>query len=59
MTSKKPHLKWLDLRALAQSLCRDGEQLVKVAYFSAYATWRPASYARHREYVAALRSSSG
>jgi hypothetical protein len=50
---QKPHLKWLDLRALAASLCRKDEQLVKVAYFSAYATWLPASYARHREYVAA------
>ncbi len=54
---QKPHLKWLDLRALADSLCRNGEQLVKVAYFSAYATWLPASYARHRQYVAALRHS--
>jgi hypothetical protein len=52
----KRHLKWLDLRALAQSLCRDGEQLVKVAYFSAYATWRPDSYARHRTYIAALKN---
>ncbi|HMA75444.1 MAG TPA: NYN domain-containing protein [Xanthobacteraceae bacterium] len=51
----KPYLKWLDLRALAQSLCRKDEQLAKVAYFSAYATWLPASYARHRPYVAALR----
>jgi hypothetical protein len=35
----KPHLKWVDLFALAQSLCRAEETLVKVAYFSAYATW--------------------
>lgn len=52
---KKSHLKWVDLWALAQSLCRDKEILVKVAYFSAYATWLPAQYARHREYVAALK----
>jgi uncharacterized LabA/DUF88 family protein len=52
----KPHLKWLDLWALAQSLCRDREQLVKVAYFSAYATWLPGPYARHREYIGALKS---
>jgi hypothetical protein len=51
---QKPHLKWLDLRALAQSLCRGGEDLVKVAYFSAYATWLPGPYSRHRQYVAAL-----
>ncbi|MCW5713966.1 MAG: NYN domain-containing protein [Bauldia sp.] len=53
----KPHLKWVDIHAVAASLCRPGETLVKVAYFSAYATWLPGSYARHREYVAALRNS--
>jgi uncharacterized LabA/DUF88 family protein len=52
---RKPHLKWVDLFALAQSLCRPEETLVKVAYFSAYATWLPSKYARHREYVAALK----
>jgi uncharacterized LabA/DUF88 family protein len=51
----KPHLKWLDVCALAKSLCRVGEDLVKVAYFSAYATWLPAKYARHRQYVAAIQ----
>jgi hypothetical protein len=50
----KPHLKWLNLWALAESLCRPGETLVKVAYFSAYATWLPAQYARHRKFVTAL-----
>jgi hypothetical protein len=52
----KPHLKWVDLWALAASLCRDKESLVKVAYFSAYATWLPPQYARHRIYVTALKS---
>ena len=28
---------------------------MKTAYFSAYATWLPAPYARHRQYVAALK----
>lgn len=51
----KPHLKWVDLKALADSLCRNNETLVKVAYFSAYATWLPGPYARHRKYIAALR----
>jgi uncharacterized LabA/DUF88 family protein len=54
---QKPHLKWLDLHALAQSLCRSGEQLTKVAYFSAFATWLPDKYGRHRLYVTALRQS--
>lgn len=54
----KPHLKWLDLNALALSLCRDGEQLVKTSYFSAYATWMADAYYRHRQYVAALKATS-
>lgn len=54
---QKPHLKWVDLKALAQSLCRGGETLVKTSYFSAYATWMPDRYARHRQYVAALQHS--
>jgi hypothetical protein len=28
---QKPHLKWVDLEALAQSICRGDETLVKVA----------------------------
>jgi hypothetical protein len=52
---RKPHLKWLDVCDLAESLCRPGENLVKTAYFSAYATWLPDKYARHRQYVAAIK----
>ena len=51
----RPHLKWLDLMALAKSLLRKNEDLVKVAYFSAYATWLPGPYNRHLAYTAALR----
>ncbi len=51
---KKPHLKWVDLIALSKHMLWDNEQLVEVKYFSAYATWKPAQYARHRQYVAAL-----
>ncbi|WP_083988755.1 NYN domain-containing protein [Devosia geojensis] len=54
---QRPHLKWVNLWSLAESLCRPGEELIKVAYFTAYATWKPSQYARHREYVAALRHS--
>jgi uncharacterized LabA/DUF88 family protein len=52
---KKPHLKWLDLKALAASICGNGETLVETKYFSAYANWLPAPVARHRAYVAALK----
>ncbi|MGO8916054.1 MAG: NYN domain-containing protein [Stellaceae bacterium] len=54
---RKPYLKWLNIMSLAQSLCRPGEELVKVAYFSAYATWLPPQYARHRLYVTELMAA--
>ena len=49
-------LKWVDLRALAESLLRKGETLKAVKYFSAFATWMPDRYARHRDYVEVLKS---
>ncbi len=52
----RPHLKWVDLWALSQSLLRPGQELVAVNYFSAYATWMPGRYKRHRTYVAALKT---
>lgn len=52
----RPHLKWLDLKALAKGLLRPGEMLTTVKYFSAYATWLPRAHVRHSLYVAALRS---
>ncbi len=48
------HLKWLNLWDLAKSLIKEDEELVVVYYFSAYATWKPEAYARHRKYVKAL-----
>lgn len=53
---REPHLKWVNLWALANSFVRPAEKLVKVAYFSAYATWLPAQYARHRAYVTELKA---
>ncbi len=55
-TLKKSHLKWLDLWQLGESLLREGEELTAVKYFSAYATWLPDAYARHRVYVDALEA---
>lgn len=52
---KDDSLKWLCLRRLAESIIRPTEQLKKVKYFSAYATWMPEAYKRHRQYVQALR----
>jgi uncharacterized LabA/DUF88 family protein len=48
------HLKWLDLWKLCQRFARENFQLQSVLYFSAFATWRPDAYKRHRAYVAAL-----
>ena len=49
-------LKWLCLRRLAESILGPNEELKQVKYFSAYATWMPEAYARHRAYIDALRS---
>jgi uncharacterized LabA/DUF88 family protein len=52
------HLKWLDIRALCEHFARLPDLcLIDVFYFSAYATWRPSSYRRHREYVRALQAN--
>lgn len=53
---KDQSLKWLDLWALSESLLRQNETLKAVNYFSAFATWLSAPYARHRTYVAALQA---
>lgn len=52
---QKPHLKWVDLHKLALSICGANETLMGVHYFTAYATWKPAQYLRHKEYVKALQ----
>lgn len=52
----EPHLKWLDLWSLSEKLLKGDQQLVAVKYFTAYATWRPASYRRHQRYVDALKA---
>jgi uncharacterized LabA/DUF88 family protein len=54
----KPHLKWLDLRKLFSHLTKSKSQIVtQILYFSAYPTWKPESYARHRQYVAAISAT--
>lgn len=52
----EPHLKWVNLWELSTKLLRGSQQLLTVKYFTAYATWRPASYRRHQRYVAALEA---
>jgi uncharacterized LabA/DUF88 family protein len=54
----QPHLKWVDLYALTRRYATKPEQQVQaVFYFSAFATWLPGPYARHREFVKALQAT--
>lgn len=50
-------LKWVDLRALCEVFAPGPEHDPKtVYYFSAYATWRPDAFARHRSFIKALQT---
>lgn len=52
------HLKWLDLWELVERYAAQPHQKVTaVYYFSAFATWKPSAYKRHREYVRALQAT--
>jgi uncharacterized LabA/DUF88 family protein len=54
---RQPHLKWLDLQLLFNRLTRSKSQvIVQILFFSAYPTWKPDSYHRHKLYVRALSS---
>ncbi len=48
-------LKWVDLYKLSEHILNKYQVLNEVKYFSAYATWRPDSYKRHRDYVSSLQ----
>ena len=50
--------KWLDLSALARRLISSrSESISAIYYFFAHAKWRPESYRRDREYIAALEAT--
>ncbi len=49
--------KWLDLKKLAQLLVGSKDTLIKVLYFTAYATWDQHKMIKHKQYVEALRSA--
>lgn len=54
----QPHLKWLDLRLLFSRLIRGKSQIItQILFFSAFPTWKPESYSRHRQYVKALSAN--
>jgi len=55
---RQPQLKWLDLQLLFSRLTRAQSQIItQIFFFSAYPTWKPDSYHRHRLYVKALSAS--
>ena len=53
----RPHLKWLNLWALSESLLQPQDTLVGVNYYTAYANWLPPkSIVAHRAYIKALQA---
>lgn len=54
----KPWLKWVDLKKLCSNFIDPNQhEIVVVYYFSAFATWKPAAYSRHQQYVNALKTT--
>jgi len=56
LSPERPWLKWLNLWSLSESFLKENQTLVEVNYFSAYSTWMPDRYKRHRDYTAALQA---
>lgn len=52
----KPSLKWLNLKALAQSFCSQNDTLEAVYYFTAIHTYDAQKCRRHKQYIDALRA---
>ncbi len=56
--TEKHYLKWVDLFKLCGIFARPPKyDLTDAYFFSAFATWLPAPYSRHREYVKALEAT--
>lgn len=54
---KEHSIKWLDLNKLSKIITSPLKgPSIEILYFTAYATWKPEQYKRHRAYVAALKS---
>ena len=49
--------KWLNYRALAERLVGTRGDVLDVVYFTALTKWKPASVARHKAYIKALRTA--
>ena len=53
---KRPQLKWLNHRVLAELFLRNGERLDEVHFFTAVLRWDHEKQKRHVNYLAALRA---
>ncbi|MEZ6194679.1 MAG: hypothetical protein R3F20_02965 [Planctomycetota bacterium] len=47
------HLLWVNLFELCREVLGPDDQLIEVVYCTAYASWRPTSLKRHRDFVKA------
>lgn len=47
------HLKWIDLESLCKQFIGPDDEIVKITYCSAYATYRPEAYRKHQHFVEA------
>jgi uncharacterized LabA/DUF88 family protein len=56
-TLSRPYLKWVNPWDLVESFLREGQTLTAVNYYSAYPTWLPPEFARHRQYVRAIAAT--
>lgn len=54
--SKARAYRWLNLRALSESLLLPGHRLERVVYFTSLPPWNPHKIARHQVYIDALQS---
>ena len=52
---KYPQFKWLNYRKLAEAVIGGKDSIEKIYYFSAYVTWLPDNFKRHKNYIKALR----
>ncbi len=51
-------LKWINIKSLCESFCKDGKTLQAVNYYSAFATWLGADvYQRHNALIKALEAT--
>ncbi|MBN1555115.1 MAG: NYN domain-containing protein [Phycisphaerae bacterium] len=56
-TAKYQKYKWLNYRKLAELVVGAQDDIERIVYFTAYATWKSDSVKRHKNYIKVLRSA--